>query len=399
MRDSTRGASSTSQQAGRQGGNTARTEYVCSCGRAFDDELRLSRHRSQTSCRTAPEEECMVCEPDEEIEADAELFNEQASNVADAFLEQCTELRYEHHFSGADMVRTKDVMRTMASRQTDALKKALAPHMLADTSLDDLIDPIMKATDRYHSSFREGTARKAGQAYQVAPVRRSLGTHPVKYDAGGGVMKIRHEELFAFDIPLEQSLQRELMHNDQFLHEAMNDWATRPPNADGMYTSTQDGSVARDHPILGDSQYQGPARLAFAHYYDDVEVQTHSAASRHTARPRVTPRGLASRRAPRVAPSGLASRRAASRHAARPRVTPCDAPRQPLLSTPLVLHVGCQPHWCCTYQAQVRVALCSGSQCAATYTIGPRRHLFGECGPHQVSRCCWDFNGCAGSFK
>ena len=83
-------------------------------------------------------------------------------------------------------------------------------------------------------------------------------------------METRHEELFAYDIPIEQSLQRETLYNREFA-QYMQDWGERPPNADGSYTSTQDGSAAREHPILGNTAYSGPARLAFAHYYDDVE--------------------------------------------------------------------------------------------------------------------------------
>ena len=81
----------------------------------------------------------------------------------------------------------------------------------------------------------------------------------------------RDEELFVYDIPLEQSLQRELLYNREFA-TYMTDWHERPPSADGTYSSTQDGTVAREHPELGNTTYDGPSRLAFGHYYDDVEV-------------------------------------------------------------------------------------------------------------------------------
>jgi hypothetical protein len=77
-------------------------------------------------------------------------------------------------------------------------------------------------------------------------------------------METRQEELFAYDIPLEQSLQREMLYNPEFAGH-LTDWGARPPNDDGSYTSTQDGSVAQGHPMLGNQTYEGATRLAFGH--------------------------------------------------------------------------------------------------------------------------------------
>ena len=255
------------------GGDGCGGAFICSCGREFAGERALQKHRLRTRCplRTEP------CDaPDEPVATDVsadlcqEVMEREVDDIAEEFLDECTELRYEQYISPANVQRVKDLVTRVTAQQTAAIKRAVAPHLQPNANLDDLIDPIMQATDRYRTEWREQSGRVQRQSYRVQPVRRSLGTHPVEHDLGGGRMETRQEELFVYDIPIEQSLQRELLYNPEF-GEHMCDWAERPPNEDGSYTSTQDGTVARTHPVLGNSTYEGPSRLAFAHYYDDVE--------------------------------------------------------------------------------------------------------------------------------
>ena len=246
-------------------------EFVCSCEKRFHFQSALRRHQRRTRCAPAQLDACEPCEDANEDACQA-ITERDIDNIAEGFLDECTELRYEQYISPANVQRVKDLVTRVTAQQTAAIKRAIAPHLIgSETNLDDLIDPIMQATDRYRTQQRELSGRQRRQTYRVHPMRRSLGTHPIEHDVGGGRMETRNEELYMYDIPIEQSLQREVLYNPDFAKH-FRDWGVRPPNADGSYTSTQDGSVARNHPMLGNTTYEGPSRLAFAHYYDDVEV-------------------------------------------------------------------------------------------------------------------------------
>ena len=63
-------------------------------------------------------------------------------------------------------------------------------------------------------------------------------------------------EVHMYDVPLEETIQREIACNPEFA-EHMRDWGDRPPAPDGSFTSTQDGIAARNHPELGNLTYSG----------------------------------------------------------------------------------------------------------------------------------------------
>lgn len=257
--------------------------FLCSCGKRFATEDALQRHRRATRHDAAaqPDTEQLsddgdgapVVNCDEEFSRDEQHAKTERDidDIAEEFLDECTELRYEQYISPANVQRVKGSFNRITSRQTAAVKRVLEQHVSRDVNLDELIDPIMKATQRYSTEKREARGRLERQSFNITPIKRSLGTHPIEYDVGGGVMEERDEELFTYDIPIEQSLQREMLYNATFA-EHMQDWGARPANPDGSYTSMQDGSASENHPMLGNTSYVGPSRLAFAHYYDDVEV-------------------------------------------------------------------------------------------------------------------------------
>ena len=79
----------------------------CSCGRAFASKTKLNRHQRQTRCvhfsdihpkgeaTGATEPEATQCTPvDKRVQEDAD-------RIANEFLFECSELRLEHHMSGA----------------------------------------------------------------------------------------------------------------------------------------------------------------------------------------------------------------------------------------------------------------------------------------------------------
>ena len=63
-------------------------------------------------------------------------------------------------------------------------------------------------------------------------------------------------EVHMYDVPLEETIQREITWNPEFAAH-MRDWGDRPPAPDGSFTSTQDGIAARNHPELGNLTYSG----------------------------------------------------------------------------------------------------------------------------------------------
>lgn len=80
------------------------------------------------------------------------------------------------------------------------------------------------------------------------------------------------EEAIAYDIPLEQQIQRQLLYDRDFA-SLLVDWADLPHAKDGVIRNIQDASMAKEHPGLhGPKVEGGPNRLGFATYADDVEV-------------------------------------------------------------------------------------------------------------------------------
>ena len=239
---------------------TAASTYECSCGMFWDDVPSL-RHRQQSSCTYAAIDPSMVQES-EASELDEASAEASQSNVDSVFLQSCGELHYEHFVSTANTQRHKEACARVSAAQTKAIKKALNGKLVPGVDLDSIIGPIMGVADKFQHKVSERNAHLArfGDEFRVTPRRRSLG---VCEDTGA--------EIYMYDVPLEESLQREAFYNPDFAAH-LDDWGARPPHADKSLTSVQDGMVARDHPELGNPTYNGPKRLAFAHYYDDVEI-------------------------------------------------------------------------------------------------------------------------------
>jgi hypothetical protein len=179
--------------------------------------------------------------------------------VEQSHLNSCADMHLRHFLPQNAVARHKEALTSILVAQTAAIKASLEGKLREGCDIDEVIGPIMAATDKFRSSACEHRARAASYPAntQVTPQLRKL-----KAADGSG-------EVWLYDIPLETSLQRELYYNPQFA-KYFCDWPG--PSPDGIYRSTQDGSVAREHPALGQADWAGPPRLAFAHYYDDVEV-------------------------------------------------------------------------------------------------------------------------------
>jgi len=239
--------------------------WRCGCGDDWTSIRALNSHQFRTGARCKAVQ-LPVCHEVEELPAD-ELESEDSeldvSLIQNEFL-QCTgEMHYEHFVSKADVQRHKEAAERVQLAQSKAIKKALDGKVAPGDKLklDAVIDTIMSANDKYrHPKTEEHAQRKRLERFEVVPRRRALSGE--REDG---------EESYMYDIPLEESLQREAFYNPDFAQH-MKDWRDRPPHADGSLTSMQDGRASQKHPELGNTTYVGPARLAFCHYYDDVEV-------------------------------------------------------------------------------------------------------------------------------
>lgn len=243
------------------------SSFVCSCHRSFDSDKALFHHRRKTGhaggTNQLPTAANVVSTPPQLTDAEQAKRDKAVSRIKQCHIDQCAEARFEHCVSNANVQRQKEATQQLVGEMATAVKRTLEGRVKDGVNLDALIDPIMSALEDVKSSKAEASMRQGLLSHNVVPRRRSLG-EGIGEDG-------RPCELFMYDVPLEQSLQREYMHNPSFA-SYMTDWAERPPNPDGLYTSTQDGSVARNHPALSEPNYDGPPRLGFAHYYDDVEV-------------------------------------------------------------------------------------------------------------------------------
>jgi hypothetical protein len=172
------GGSSRGGRGGGNGGGSDSGPFICSCSKEFDTDAKLRNHQIRTRHETA---QCEPCDEPGETEAEAEAHAEAhaeanaeakaeraVDDIGEAWLDTCTELRYEHYQSGATVQRVKDAQRAITSAQTAAVKSAVAQHMKPGVNLDALIDPIMEATDRYRTLT---TSPRAGPACERERVR------------------------------------------------------------------------------------------------------------------------------------------------------------------------------------------------------------------------------------
>ena len=86
----------------------------------------------------------------------------------------------------------------------------------------------MQANDAFINHDAEVNARSARYEYHVTPRRRSLGTVDEVVDTGGGHSITRTSEVYMYDIPLEESLQRQLYYDQDFSQHFV-DWGGRFP--------------------------------------------------------------------------------------------------------------------------------------------------------------------------
>ena len=194
------------------------------------------------------------------------------ANIRTTLLDGLTSMHYEHYVRHADIQRSKELMAHVMAKQRETILDVLQNADVTDAaSLEPYIAKIMDAVGPIKSRQAEDRARDKAYAYKATPRRRCLGEVAEETNVKGRGSVRNTRTMYCWDMPLEEVLQRQLYYDDEFanyvrdLHECQQ----RTP---GRYDDIISGSVIREHPELGNPNYEGPDRLAFAIYYDDVEV-------------------------------------------------------------------------------------------------------------------------------
>jgi hypothetical protein len=207
-------------------------EFVCWCTRTFPTEKARHTHRIKAGCtpQAAPEPQLQVPQAKDST-AKVEALT---SRISEEWLQTLGEMHFDHYHSQASIARQKDAAWRIAQLQSSAIKAALDGKLLpgVQDALDELIDPIMAAIQRFHNPRTEADAREKRLVYKLRPRRRVLATiDSLKENSRGKLIKCT-EELIAYDLPLEESMQRELILNPAFAAH-LQDWGEvrpRPAN-------------------------------------------------------------------------------------------------------------------------------------------------------------------------
>jgi hypothetical protein len=237
----------------RQGGS-ARALHAMAVERHKAAEASLdAAHQAELATEQAQEKgEC-------EGQENTDRMQRALEKCDQCHLDVCADMHLNHYLPQSSVQCHKEGIAKLASAQSAAIKEALRGHLKEGVELDTLIDPIMKAQEKFRDRRAESRARNSNYHYKVTPRKRLLPP-----TAGGNSVTV-------WDVPLEESLQRELYYNPSF-SEHFIDWGDCPASPPGVYRSTRNGSAAHNHPTLGDTNWGGPPRLAFGAYTDDVEV-------------------------------------------------------------------------------------------------------------------------------
>ena len=157
------------------------------CIRSFTTWDKLGYHqRASVHCQVGTDVGLAAADECEESEVVAEdtsnteecLVESEVSKIQSEFLDQCSQLQFEHYLTPSNVQRHKAAAQAVANLQTKAIKRALKGKVLPDTNLDSIIDTIMDATTPFHSLRAEAKTQANRLApYPVLPRRRNLGTH------------------------------------------------------------------------------------------------------------------------------------------------------------------------------------------------------------------------------
>jgi hypothetical protein len=188
-------------------------------------------------------------------------------------------------FRHAEKPATVDRAKGMTSACLQALKPlltdALRDSVCDGVNVGTLIDPLLTAFDTINS--RSGEDRERELRAEHPPLNayeRELGIRPARLGKRKAIDGVR---AYAWDINLEEALEREAYYDPHFVTELiMSDlyWTKRAKELRGTdrrdpartFEDMCDGEVWQAHKLMGDPDYNGPPRVCLSGYCDDVDV-------------------------------------------------------------------------------------------------------------------------------
>lgn len=235
------------------------------CRRWFDSVAALLGHTPHCCGFSEPvtPDQGVAATPDQDWALSGQCLQDDLDNIQSVHTEEQASLHYEHHVSQATLQRSRESTQRVMKLQSAAIKDAIHKQMQNGGSvanLDGTIDTIMSCLDSVVPSRRMNEAQSKQlwnpqQSFTLQPRRRTL--------PNGGTM---------YDLPLEETVQRQLYMDPAFASYFTTDWGSLPRAPDGQYHNIQDGSVAQEHPELGKQDYTGPSRTGWALYGDALEL-------------------------------------------------------------------------------------------------------------------------------
>lgn len=261
--------------------------HTCRCGKTYSASQAFFRHLAQCKRHEVDEQSNACVEMEEDVTnsslvdgADVALglsstlsagLEADILNIRTSFVEEMGKLRYEGFVRKAHCQAAKEAFRKVISMQTNAIRRELRRHAgNTNGEVESIVEIVMRALEPLWGSRAEEHARLSRTRYPITPQRRVLGMVTEDFERDDGTIGKRDVQVCTYDIPLDQVLQRHL-HYDSTFREHFQDWGAQRSVGDEL-ASVQDGAAAKDHPELGRRDYDGPDRLGFAYYVDDVEV-------------------------------------------------------------------------------------------------------------------------------
>lgn len=225
---------------------------------------------SATTCLPIPTESTASCSKDPPPSA---LVSTAMSHI--------DQMTYRFAQTDAEVARAKSMAASCLEALKPELQAALHPHVHDGVEVSSLITPLLAAFKQIGTKKNE--ARERCERASHPPLRayaRDLGERPAKLGKRKCIDGLHGE---AWDICFEEALEREIHYDHSLLTQiivADQYWTRRakelresdPRDPSRTFQDQVDGEVWQSHPILGDPTYDGPPRIAFQGYCDDVDV-------------------------------------------------------------------------------------------------------------------------------
>lgn len=209
------------------------------------------------------------------------------STLVATAMQHIDQMAFRYAQTDAQVGRAKGMASACLNALKPSIASALQPHVHDGVEVGELVSPLLGVFDQINTKRGEQRERDASTSSTYPPLRaypRELGERPAK---SGKRKCIDGVTAFAWDVCLEEALEREIHYDPTLLTEiivACQSWTRRSReikrkdrrDPERTFDDLVDGEVWQAHEVLGDPAYEGPPRLAFQGYCDDVDVPDNS---------------------------------------------------------------------------------------------------------------------------